>query len=463
MGRGSNEQRKRTNGEAGSGSGSGSGSADPKKAFTDLGVCSALAEGCLALGWKSPTDIQRQAVPQLIDGKDVIGLAQTGSGKTGAFALPILQELLDKPQPFFALVLSPTRELAIQIAEQFEALGVTIGLKSVVLVGGVDMMAQSIALGRRPHVIVGTPGRVVDHLSNTKGFNLNKLKHLVLDEADRLLNMDFEQEIDQILKVIPRDRRTQLFSATMTSKVQKLQRACLKNPVRVEICSKYSTVDTLRQQYLFIPAKFKECYLVYALTELSGSTAVIFTRTCDGARRNALLLRNLGFASIPIHGNMSQAKRIGSLNKFKSGDRNILVATDVASRGLDIPSVDMVINYDVPLNPKDYVHRVGRTARAGRSGRALTLVTQYDVEMFQKIEHLIGKKMENFETQEEAVLVLQERTSEASRLASMQMRETDSRKGRKRSAKNLDDDDTNDQEHRAELGLRYVKSRKSRK
>ena len=363
----------------------------------------------------------------------------------------------------FALVLSPTRELAIQIAEQFEALGVTIGLKSVVLVGGVDMMAQSIALGRRPHVIVGTPGRVVDHLSNTKGFNLNKLKHLVLDEADRLLNMDFEQEIDQILKVIPRDRRTQLFSATMTSKVQKLQRACLKNPVRVEICSKYSTVDTLRQQYLFIPAKFKECYLVYALTELSGSTAVIFTRTCDGARRNALLLRNLGFASIPIHGNMSQAKRIGSLNKFKSGDRNILVATDVASRGLDIPSVDMVINYDVPLNPKDYVHRVGRTARAGRSGRSLTLVTQYDVEMFQKIEHLIGKKMENFETQEEAVLVLQERTSEASRLASMQMRETDSRKGRKRSAKNLDDDDTNDQEHRAELGLRYVKSRKSRK
>jgi len=306
MGRGA-EERKESNGKAGSG----------KRAFTDLGVCDALAEGCLALGWTEPTDIQRQAVPQLIEGKDVIGLAQTGSGKTGAFALPILQELLDKPQPFFALVLSPTRELAIQIAEQFEALGVTIGLKSVVLVGGVDIMAQSIALGRRPHVIVGTPGRVVDHLSNTKGFNLNKLKHLVLDEADRLLNMDFEQEIDQILKVIPRDRRTQLFSATMTSKVQKLQRACLKNPVRVEICSKYSTVDTLRQQYLFIPAKFKECYLVYALTELSGSTAVIFTRTCDGARRNALLLRNLGFSSIPIHGNMSQAKRIGSLNKFK--------------------------------------------------------------------------------------------------------------------------------------------------
>ena len=413
-----------------------------------------------ALGWTAPTEIQKQAVPELIKGKDVIGLAQTGSGKTGAFALPIRQELLEKPQPYFALVLSPTRELAIQIAEQFEALGVTIGLKSAVLVGGVDMMAQSIALGRRPHVIVGTPGRVVDHLTNTKGFNLGKLKHLVLDEADRLLNMDFEAEIDQILKVAPRDRRTQLFSATMTNKVQKLQRACLKNPVRVEVCSKYTTVDTLRQQYLFIPAKYKECYLVYALTELSGSTCVIFTRTCDGARRNALLLRNLGFSSVPIHGNMSQAKRIGSLNKFKSGDRSILVATDVASRGLDIPAVDVVINFDVPINPKDYVHRVGRTARAGRSGRALTMVTQYDVEMFQRIEHLIGKRMEGFANEEEQVLVLHDRVSEASRLAAMQMKETDSKKGRKRSAKNLDDDETLNNEVNAELGLRYVKGRK---
>jgi ATP-dependent RNA helicase DDX47/RRP3 len=158
----------------------------------------------------------------------VIGLAQTGSGKTGAFGLPILQGLLDKPQPFYALVLSPTRELAIQISETFEALGAGIGVKCAALVGGIDMMAQAIALAKRPHIIVGTPGRVVDHLSNTKGFSLRGLKHLVLDEADRLLNMDFEQEIDQILKVIPRDRRTQLFSATMTSKVQKLQRACLQ-------------------------------------------------------------------------------------------------------------------------------------------------------------------------------------------------------------------------------------------
>ena len=361
-------------------------------------------------------------------GQDVIGLAQTGSGKTGAFALPILQALLDKPQALFTLVLSPTRELAIQISEQFEALGAGIGVKCAVLVGGIDMMAQAIALAKRPHVVVGTPGRVVDHLTNTKGFSRNALQHLVLDEADRLLNMDFEQEIDQILKVIPKDRRTQLFSATMTNKVAKLQRACLRNPAKVEVASKYSTVDTLRQQYLFVPAKYKDCYLIYLLTELAGCTGMIFTRTCDNTRRIALMLRNLGFGAVPIHGQMSQPKRLAALNKFKAGERALLVATDVASRGLDIPSVDVVINYDVPTNSKDYVHRVGRTARAGRSGRAVTLVTQYDVELIQKIEALVGVQLELYPSEEASVLVLLERVSEAQRISTMQMKETDSKK-----------------------------------
>jgi ATP-dependent RNA helicase DDX47/RRP3 len=409
--------------------------------FQALGVCEQLAEAAVALGWKTPTGIQEQAVPHLLQGRDVIGLAQTGSGKTGAFALPILQELLDKPQALFALALSPTRELAIQIAEQFEALGASIGVKCAVLVGGIDMMAQAIALGKRPHIIVGTPGRVVDHLSNTKGFSLKTLRHLVLDEADRLLNMDFEQEIDQILKSVPRDRRTQLFSATMTSKVQKLQRACLQNPVKVEVSAKYTTVDTLRQQYLFVPAKHKDCYLAYVLTELASSTVMIFTRTCDNSRKIALALRNLGFGAIPIHGQMSQPKRLGALNKFKAGERNILVATDVASRGLDIPEVDVVMNYDVPTNSKDYVHRVGRTARAGRSGRSLTFVTQYDVELFQKIEQLTGQKMELYPTEQEAVLLLQERVGEAQRLATVLMRETDKNKKGKRKGAHDDADD----------------------
>lgn len=237
---------------------------------------------------------------------------------------------MDAPQAFYALILSPTRELAIQIAEQVEALGAGLGARCAALVGGVDMVAQAIALGRRPHVVVGTPGRVVDHLANTKGFSLRGLKHLVLDEADRLLNLDFEAEIDAVLKAAPRDgRTTQLYSATMTSKVAKLQRAALRDPVRVEAGSgnRYATVATLRQEYLFIPARHKDAYLAYVLTELAGATAIIFARTCDGARRVALLLRALGFGALPIHGQMSQPKRLAALNKFKAGERNVLVAT----------------------------------------------------------------------------------------------------------------------------------------
>ncbi|KAK3287375.1 DEAD-box ATP-dependent RNA helicase 10 [Cymbomonas tetramitiformis] len=432
---------------------------EPGAGFIALGICETLAKSAVELGWKNPTPIQEQSIPHSLEGKDVIGLAQTGSGKTGAFALPILEALLKKPQPFFGLVLSPTRELAIQIAEQFEALGATISLKCATLVGGVDMMAQSILLAKRPHVIVGTPGRVVDHLTNTKGFNLRSLKALVLDEADRLLNLDFEQEIDQILKVAPVEgRRTMLFSATMTSKVAKLQRACLSNPVKVEVSSKYQTVDTLRQQYVFVPAKYKDCYSTYALNELAGSTCMIFTRTCEATRKLALLLRNLGFDAIPIHGKLSQPKRLGALNKFKAGERSILVCTDVASRGLDIPSVDLVLNYDIPINSKDYVHRVGRTARAGRSGRAISIVTQYDVELFQKIEHLIGTKMEQFPAEEDAVLLLLERVSEAQRIATMQVRESDFKKGGGKKRAGADGDDG----HAADAHGGFNKKRKSR-
>lgn len=412
-----------------------------EKSFKDLGVNEQLVEACDSLGWKNPTKIQIEAIPLALEGKDIIGLAQTGSGKTGAFAIPIIQALLEAPQAFFACVLSPTRELAIQIAEQFEALGAGIGLKSAVLVGGVDQVQQSIALGKRPHIVVATPGRLVDHLSNTKGFSLRTLKFLVLDEADRLLNEDFEKTLDEILNVIPRDRRTYLFSATMTKKVKKLQRACLKNPVKIEAASKYSTVDTLKQQYRFVPAKHKECYLVYILTEFSGSTSMVFTRTCDATTLLAHVLRNLGFRAIPINGHMTQSKRLGALNKFKAGECNILICTDVASRGLDIPSVDMVINYDIPTNSKDYIHRVGRTARAGRSGVAIAIVNQYELEWYLQIEKLIGKKLPEYPAQEEEVLLLLERVAEAKRISQMKIKEAG---GKKRRRGEEDDDEEED-------------------
>ncbi|CAA9998724.1 unnamed protein product [Nesidiocoris tenuis] len=390
---------------------------DPNVTFKDLGVVEVLCEACESLKWKHPSRIQREAIPPAIEGKDIIGLAETGSGKTAAFALPILQSLLENPQRYFALILTPTRELAYQIAEQFEALGASIGVKTAVIVGGMDMMSQALTLAKKPHIIIATPGRLVDHLKNTKGFSLRAIKFLVMDEADRILNMDFEVEVDEILKVIPRERRTYLFSATMTKKVQKLERASLKNPVKIEVSTKYKTVDQLQQSYIFIPVKFKDVYLVHILNELAGNSIMIFCATCNTTLRTALMLRALGLSAIPLNGQMSQNKRLAALTKFKAKSRSVLISTDVASRGLDIPHVDVVINFDVPTHSKDYIHRVGRTARAGRSGKAITFVTQYDVELYQRIEHLIGKKLPLYEIQNDEVMCLEERVGEAKRTA----------------------------------------------
>ena len=331
--------------------------------WSDLGLSEALCETCKKLGFERPTNIQREAIPWALKGRDVIGLAQTGSGKTASFVLPILDALLtggnsksSNSSPF-ACILAPTRELAVQIQEQVEALGSDIGIRSACLVGGMDMVSQAIVLARRPHIVVGTPGRLVDHLQNTKGFNVRGCSFLVLDEADRLLTMDFEEEIDRILAAMGnntsssnsnsssksssksskdaslKSRTTMLFSATMTSKVAKLQRASLVDPVRIQVsASKYSTVETLLQSYLFVPNKFKDQYLVYLANEMAANSMIVFVTTCITAQRLALMLRNLGFQAIPLHGQMSQPKRLGSLNQFKAGDRSILIATDVASR-----------------------------------------------------------------------------------------------------------------------------------
>ncbi|KAK3864254.1 hypothetical protein Pcinc_030043 [Petrolisthes cinctipes] len=405
--------------------------------FKDLGVIDELCDACERLGWKTPTAIQKEAIPLALKDKDVIGLAETGSGKTGAFGLPVLQALISRPQRLFALVLTPTRELAFQIKEQFEALGKAVGVTCVVIVGGMDMTQQALELGKRPHIIVATPGRLVDHLEKTKGFNFKALKYLIMDEADRILNLDFEEEVDKILKELPRERRTMLFSATMTSKVNKLQRAHLKDPVKVEVSSKYQTVSKLQQYMLFIPCKHKHIYLTYILNEIGNQSVIIFCATQMSTLKTALMLRNLGFTAIPLYGKMSQNKRLGALNKFKARERSILLATDVASRGLDIPNVDYVINFDVPMHSKDYIHRVGRTARAGKAGIAITFVSQYEVEVYQRIEQLLDTKLDVYPTVKEEALVLEDRIAEAERFAKMEMARLDEkggRKGRKREA-----------------------------
>ncbi|EEH44316.1 ATP-dependent rRNA helicase RRP3 [Paracoccidioides brasiliensis Pb18] len=402
------------------------------KSFKDLGVIDSLCEACEALGYKTPTPIQTEAIPLALQGRDLIGLAETGSGKTAAFALPILQALMDKPQSLFGLVLAPTRELAYQISEAFEALGSLISVRCAVIVGGMDMVPQAIALGKKPHIIVATPGRLLDHLENTKGFSLRNLKYLVMDEADRLLDLDFGPILDKILKVLPRERRTYLFSATMSSKVESLQRASLSNPLRVSISSsKYQTVSTLLQTFLFIPHKYKDIYLVYLLNEFAGQSAIIFTRTVNETQRLAILLRALGFGAIPLHGQLSQSYRLGALGKFRSRSRDILVATDVAARGLDIPSVDVVLNFDLPPDSKTYIHRVGRTARAGKSGHAFSFVTQYDLEVWLRIENALDKKLEEYKVEKEEVMVLSDRVGEAQRHAITEMKNLHENRGTK--------------------------------
>ncbi|KAG2693219.1 hypothetical protein I3760_08G086900 [Carya illinoinensis] len=397
------------------------------KTFTDLGVCDKLVEACENLGWKTPSKIQAEAIPHALHGKDLIGLAQTGSGKTGAFVLPILQALLESQPAFFACVVSPTRELAIQIADQFKALGSGFGIKCAVLVGEEDIMEQYINLARLPHIIVGTPGRLVDHLSNTKGFSFHALKYLVLDEADCLLEDKFQKSIDEILDLVPRERKTYLFSATMTRKVQKLQRVCLRNPVKIEVASKYSTVDTLNQHYYLVPSKYKDCQLVYVLSEKRGFSTMVFTHTCGATRLIALFLRNLGLRAISISGKMTQPRRLEALNQFKEGKCNILICTNVASRGLDFPCVDIVINYDIPESPKDYIHRVGRTARAGRLGVAISLVDSYELESFSKIENCLGMKFTELPFQLEEALLLMERVAEAKRISRRRIQESGSK------------------------------------
>lgn len=419
------------------------------KTFAELGIVDSLCEACDALNYKQPTPIQAKSIPVALQGRDIIGLAETGSGKTAAFALPMLQALLDKPQPLFGLVLAPTRELATQIGQAFEALGTLISLRCAVIVGGLDMVPQSIALSKKPHVVVATPGRLVDHLEKTKGFSLRTLRYLVMDEADRLLDMDFGPSIDKILKFVPRERRTFLFSATMSSRIESLQRASLRDPVRVSISSsKYQTVSTLLQHYIFVPSDRKDVHLVYLANEFAGQSIIVFARTVSETQRVAVLLRTLGFGAVPLHGQLSQSSRMGALNKFKARARNILVATDVAARGLDIPSVDCVLNFDLPQDSKTYIHRVGRTARAGKSGVAINFVSQYELEIYARIEGALGKKLSGYPVPKEEVMAFQARVEEAQKVARAEMRnmQEQNRSGKAQRGKRRHRDDMDKEE-----------------
>ncbi|KAK6947209.1 DEAD/DEAH box helicase domain [Dillenia turbinata] len=394
--------------------------------FSDLGLPEWAIHICKALGITRPTPVQQHCIPRILAGDDVLGIAQTGSGKTAAFALPILSRLAENPYGIFSLVITPTRELAYQLAEQFRALGSPLHLRCAVVVGGMDMITQAKALMQRPHVVIATPGRLKVLLEQNPDMPavFSRAKFLVLDEADRVLDVGFEEELKVVFECLPKDRQTLLFSATMTSDLQTLLEVSANEAYFFEAYEGFKTVESLRQQYIFVPENVKDVYLLHILSNMDGMgvrSAIIFVSTCRNCHLLSLLLEVLEVEAAALHSYKSQSLRLAALLSFKSGKVPILLATDVASRGLDIPTVDLVINYDIPRFPRDYVHRVGRTARAGRGGLSISFVTQRDVDLIHEIEAVVGKQLDKFECKENEVLDGITKVYKARRVAHMNM------------------------------------------
>lgn len=353
--------------------------------FFGLGIAPRLLEALDKLNLTTPTSIQRDAIPPLIEGKDLIGIAQTGTGKTLAFAIPILQRIAGlKGQ---ALVLLPTRELALQVDEVFHSLGTSFGLNTCVLIGGQDIRKQMAALKRRPHIIIATPGRLIDHLDQ-KNIRLTDVNALVLDEADRMLDMGFLPQINRILKVLPPKRQTMLFSATMPEDIVRIAANYMKLPVRVEIARPGTAADKITHELFVITREAKNLLLEKLLNDYHGST-LVFCRTKFTAKKVTRAVNALGHQAAEIHSNRSLAQRRESLEGFKSGRYRVLVATDIAARGIDVTGIELVINYDLPSTPGDYVHRIGRTGRAGMSGRAISFATPDQHQEVREIEKLV--------------------------------------------------------------------------
>ncbi|CAA7394295.1 unnamed protein product [Spirodela intermedia] len=394
--------------------------------FADLGLSNWAVATCKELQMKRPTPVQRHCIPRILAGDDVLGLAETGSGKTAAFALPILQRLAEERYGVFALVVTPTRELAYQLAMQFRALGSSLEVKCAVVVGGMDMLTQAKTLMQRPHIVIATPGRIRFLLSEDSDIPrlFSNTKFLVLDEADRVLDVGFEEELRVIFQCVPKNRQTLLFSATMTENLRALHELSANRSYFYEAYEGFKTVETLKQQYIFLPEHVKDVYLLHILSkmeDLSIRSAMIFVSTCRTCHLLDILLEELGQSAVSLHSHKSQSLRLAALNRFKSRQVPVLLATDVASRGLDIPTVDLVINYDIPRYPRDYVHRVGRTARAGREGVSLSFITPSDVALIHEIEATIGEKLVAFECKENEVLEDITKVYKARRVARMKM------------------------------------------
>jgi len=360
--------------------------------FTELGIAEPMRRALEAEGYSEPTPIQLQAIPVLLKGQDMLGLAQTGTGKTAAFALPIMQHLLTgheqrRGKSVRALILAPTRELAIQIHDSFRTYGRHLHLRSTVIVGGVSQGAQVKALAGGVDILVATPGRLLD-LMNQGHVRLDAVTHLVLDEGDRMLDMGFIRDIRKIVAAMPKKRHTMLFSATMAAEVEQLANSILHQPVRIDVSPPKRTADNIDQRVYFVAAAEKRALLATLLKDNAFDRVLVFTRTKHVANRVAEYLDKNGFSADAIHGNKSQSARQKALQRFRTGEARVLVATDIAARGIDIDAISHVINFELPNEPENYVHRIGRTARAGSSGIAIAFCDPAENAYLRDIERL---------------------------------------------------------------------------
>ncbi len=359
----------------------------PHNNFLNLGISEVLLATLAKLKYTVPTPIQVRAIPIAMEGKDMVGIAQTGTGKTLAFGLPMIQRLYELKGR--GLVVLPTRELAIQVEESLRKIGAALGIRTAIIIGGASMSMQIRDIRRDPHIIIATPGRLNDHLDQ-KTLKLDRVRIVVLDEADRMLDMGFAPQIKQVFAFLPAERQTMLFSATMPPEIMRMATAQMKMPINVEVAPTGTTVDKVTQE-IFITDRATKISLVKKLLEQYSGTTLIFTRTKHGAKKLAALLRDFGESAAEIHSNRSLGQRKEALAGFKSGKYRILVATDIASRGIDVTGIELVINFDLPENSEDYVHRIGRTARAGAGGHAISLVMPDQRRDLADIERLVKK------------------------------------------------------------------------
>lgn len=364
--------------------------------FKDLDIIEPIQRSLKEEGYKSPTPIQEQSIPYLLKGRDLLGCAQTGTGKTASFAIPILQHIYNERKSnknIKAVILAPTRELAIQIGENFNTYSKYTKIKSLVIFGGVSQKPQVEALKKGVDVLIATPGRMLD-LYNQKFINLDNVKYFVLDEADSMLDMGMIHDVKRIIKYLPKVRQNIFFSATMPKEISKLADTIFNNPVKVEVAPVSSTIETVNQSIYFVSSKKKKSLLIDLLKDKSMESVIVFSRTKHGANKITKDLINASITAEAIHGNKSQNARQLALNNFKEKKTRVLVATDIAARGIDIDELSHVINFDLPEVAETYVHRIGRTGRAGKSGTAIAFCSIEERNLYKAIEKLINKKIQ---------------------------------------------------------------------